>query len=89
MNTARSLRAAGCALLTAASAVLAGCAVGPDFRAPPAPAGKAYDPQPIAAAAAPLAGGGQALSPTAPLPAEWWRPFHSPALDLLVAEALA
>jgi NodT family efflux transporter outer membrane factor (OMF) lipoprotein len=80
------------ALALAASLTLAGCAVGPDFHTPAAPTDRAYTPQPIvstAAPEAPVAGGAQAFSSTTPLPAEWWHQFNSPALDKLVAEALA
>ena len=68
-------------LLTAAAAaaLLTACAAGPDYRAPGAIAGTAG---PFTSAA------------TAPVnadqpPADWWRLYQDPALDGLVAEALA
>lgn len=79
-------------LALGASLTLVGCAVGPNFHTPAAPTDRAYTPQPIASTAAPevpVAGGAQAFSAATTLPAEWWHQFHSPALDRLVAEALA
>lgn len=60
---------------------LCGCAVGPDFREPPAPTTTGYG------AISPIAG--QALAPGMAVPTEWWRLFGSAELDAMVAEALA
>lgn len=71
---------------------LGACAVGPNFHTPPAPADTAYTSKPIvgtAAPSAPIAGGGQVFSAQTTLAPDWWRQFRSPALDTLVAEALA
>lgn len=67
------------ALLTASLLALAACAVGPDFVAtPPAPA-----------AAGPfVAAGNPAFTPAEPA-GDWWRLYRDPALDALVADALA
>ncbi|WP_306852827.1 efflux transporter outer membrane subunit [Cupriavidus necator] len=79
----------------AAAALLCGCAVGPDFRAPAAPddAGYVPGPQPVATVAAdPLDGSGQAHAQTlaagADVPAQWWALFRSPALDATIRAAL-
>ncbi|MDX9999154.1 MAG: efflux transporter outer membrane subunit [Phenylobacterium sp.] len=62
----------------AAAALLAGCASGPDYRAPQTPAG----------ATGPLVSAGEPVfSPEAP-PDDWWRLYQDPALDSLIAEAL-
>jgi multidrug efflux system outer membrane protein len=58
-----------------AGALLAGCAVGPDYRRPDLPV-----PQRWAEAPATL--------PQAPL-AEWWKTFGDPVLDRLIGEAVA
>lgn len=63
----------------ATAALLAGCAVGPDYVAPPAPLTGAFMGQPAVAARA-----------AAPAPADmWWRGFNDPVLDRLVDRALA
>lgn len=54
--------------------LLAGCALGPDYRRPATPTAEAY----------PEAGKGGAA-----IRAEWWRSFGDPELDALVARALA
>jgi NodT family efflux transporter outer membrane factor (OMF) lipoprotein len=76
-------------------AALAGCAVGPDFRAPDAPAvadaAHPYTPAPLPAqtASAPGTGGdAQRFVAGQNLSASWWEAFHSPALDALVRSAL-
>lgn len=79
--TLRSLLIAGTAAMT-----LAGCTVGPDFVAPAAPGQSGYvspaDPaQRGAAGPAALAGAGPVLA--------WWTAFGSPAMDALVAQAIA
>lgn len=69
--------------------LLSGCAVGPNFHAPAAPADTTYDgqtPAPMSAAAGP-AGGTQTWTQGAPQDG-WWHAYGSPALDTLVAEAL-
>jgi NodT family efflux transporter outer membrane factor (OMF) lipoprotein len=73
------------AVLTAA--LLGACAAGPDFVAPTAPAADRYTDEPPAPATA--AGATQRFAAETMLPAEWWRLFRSPALDALVARALA
>jgi NodT family efflux transporter outer membrane factor (OMF) lipoprotein len=79
-------------LFTAVIAMLvAGCAVGPDFLRPAAPAGKDYAPATIAepTASADVAGGSaQRFLRELDIPGEWWRLFHSEALNVLIEEAL-
>ena len=83
-------------LAAAAALVLAGCAVGPDFKTPDAPnvtdASHPYSAAPLPAqtAGAPTPGGApQRLEPGADVPAQWWQMFGSPPLDALVRAALA
>ena len=71
-------------------ATLNGCAVGPRFAPPPPPPVSAY----TRAADAPrlgvgAGGGAQRLIVGARVSVDWWREFHSPALDRMVREALA
>jgi NodT family efflux transporter outer membrane factor (OMF) lipoprotein len=63
--------------------LLAGCAVGPDYRRPDLPA-MDYLPAPVDAAMR-----GEREVVDADLPAQWWTLFHSQALDELVRGALA
>lgn len=63
------------AFLVFGAFALSGCAVGPSYHAPAPPAETALNAGPAAAGA--------------DLPADWWRVFRAPALDDLVAEALA
>ena len=68
----RSLAMAGAACLA-----LAGCAVGPDYKAPPTPTTAGF------AAATPAI-----ATPAAPS-GDWWRLYQDPALDGLIQAALA
>jgi len=69
--------------------LLAGCAVGPDFTRPQAPAVTHYapgsDPQQTVAAQ----GTAQHFTPGDKVAADWWRLFNSPQLDAVISEALA
>jgi len=83
---------AGVAALVAAG--LGGCALGPDFKTPAAPAaaGDSYTPTPLASttASSPGVGGGaQQFVAGQDIPAQWWTVFRSPALDQLIRAALA
>ncbi|WP_432259169.1 efflux transporter outer membrane subunit [Cupriavidus sp. TMH.W2] len=84
--------------ITAAAfaALLAGCAVGPDFRSPQAPADAGYvaGPQPQTTVASEMPGDlphgqAQVLASGADVPAQWWTLFRSPALDQTIRAALA
>jgi NodT family efflux transporter outer membrane factor (OMF) lipoprotein len=71
--------------------VLSACAVGPDFKVPPAPTGAGYtpEPHPAATAAIDVAGGApQRFDAGRDIPGEWWRLFHSQEIDGLIVEAL-
>lgn len=65
------------------SLLLAGCAVGPSFERPIAPADAAYANLPGARPDR------QTVVPGADIPADWWTLFRSPALDTLVRRAIA
>ena len=83
---AKSLkRAAG----LCAATLLSGCAVGPNFHAPAAPADTGYSrSQPTPA---PVIGTGddtQRLVQGLKIPEQWWALFQSPKLNQLVAQAL-
>ncbi len=69
---------------------MSGCAVGPEFKAPSAPAATGYSAQPVPreTASAPVLGGEAQHLADANVPADWWHLFQSPALDALVDEAL-
>ena len=74
-----------------ALALLAACAVGPDFKVPPAPPEAGYAPEahPAATVAVDAAGGAsQKFDLGRDIPAEWWKVFHSKELDGLITEAL-
>ena len=73
------------------STAVAGCAVGPDYTPPPAPATEGYTPEPLALKTA--AAGGQGGDPQSfalgqDVQAAWWTLFHSDALNTLVTESL-
>jgi NodT family efflux transporter outer membrane factor (OMF) lipoprotein len=71
--------------------LLSGCAVGPDFQAPPAPdvAGYTRGRMPAQTASANVAGGqAQHFERDRDIPGDWWEVFHSKPLKSLVAQAL-
>jgi NodT family efflux transporter outer membrane factor (OMF) lipoprotein len=77
------------ALAVALAAVtLAGCAVGPDFKTPPAPATQGYL-HPAPAPGNTDAQDVQHLNPGAEIAGQWWQLFHSPLLDDVVRAAIA
>ena len=72
-------------------AMLAGCAVGPDFHPPDAPKDAGYfsGKSPERTASSPvLAGHAQFFRPGGDLTGEWWTLFHSEPLDRLIDDAL-
>jgi NodT family efflux transporter outer membrane factor (OMF) lipoprotein len=74
------------------SLLLAGCAVGPDYAPPAAPAGENYETAPLPPAtqkADSREGNAQRFAVGADLPGEWWTLFRSSALDQLIRQALA
>jgi NodT family efflux transporter outer membrane factor (OMF) lipoprotein len=76
-----------------ASAVLGGCAVGPDFHRPAPPDVKGYQSEPLPAT---VSAGSGADGPVEPqhliegmdIPAQWWTLFHSQPLNDLIEQAL-
>ncbi len=90
-----ALHRLGLSLMT--SLVLAGCAVGPDFKSPAAPsaAGSTYGAADLPNTAGAVtnkdvgnAGIAQHIVYGSELPAQWWLLFHSDALDQLIRSAL-
>jgi NodT family efflux transporter outer membrane factor (OMF) lipoprotein len=79
-------------LLAALAALLAGCAVGPDFAPPQPPTVKGYTPEPLGertGAAATAGGEAQRFVHALDLPGQWWTLFHSRGLNTLMEKALA
>jgi NodT family efflux transporter outer membrane factor (OMF) lipoprotein len=75
-----------------AAALVAGCAVGPDFETPPAPAAGRYTDAPLGdttASADTKAGEAQHFAPGRDIPAEWWTLFRSRHLTSLIEQAIA
>jgi NodT family efflux transporter outer membrane factor (OMF) lipoprotein len=71
---------------------LSSCAVGPDFAAPAPPDVIRYTREPLAlrTSSTDIAfGKSQHFVNGRDIPADWWRVFHSPALDSLVRQSLA
>ena len=74
-----------------ASLLLAGCAVGPNFKRPTAPAVSGYTGHALATTVAtPNVSGGEAqrFSPGGDIAADWWTLFHSQPLNDLINLAL-
>jgi NodT family efflux transporter outer membrane factor (OMF) lipoprotein len=74
-----------------AALTLSACAVGPDFKVPPAPAVTGYTPElhPAPTVASNVAGGAQQrFDAGRDIPGEWWKVFHSKELDGLIDQAL-
>ncbi|OIR05589.1 outer membrane protein OprM precursor [mine drainage metagenome] len=71
-------------------AALCGCAAGPDFKHPAAPAAASYGApavtQDTATAPVPL-GETQKFVPAQDIPADWWTLFQSPQIDALIKRA--
>jgi NodT family efflux transporter outer membrane factor (OMF) lipoprotein len=74
-----------------ATAIVSGCAVGPDFKTPLAPDVSSYTQKPLptqTVAAGDSAGGPQRFVGGRDLPGDWWRLFGSPELKNLVDRAV-
>ncbi|WP_428488401.1 efflux transporter outer membrane subunit [Rhodopila sp.] len=72
-------------------AILAGCAVGPNFKTPAAPGSTRFTEAALPAStvkAATPGGSPQQLSEGRDIPGEWWALFHSPQITTLVTQAL-
>src|ERR1700688_1755317 len=77
-------------LAATAAGATGGCAVGPNYHKPAAPAGAGYAPAPLpeASSSAAIQGGGiQHFVSGRDIPFEWWEMFQSPALDTLIKRA--
>ena len=70
-------------------AMLAACAVGPNFVRPSPPAEGRYTVEPLVAATVEADNQTQRFIPGAALTADWWRLFRSAQLDAVVGQALA
>ncbi len=87
----RPLMALRLVALILSTAVLVGCAAGPDFKPPAPPAVQNYTSAelPARTASAPGAlGGAQRFVPQAPIGSAWWQQFGSPKLNALIERAL-
>ena len=89
LNDARARRSVLCGALFAA---LTGCAAGPDFRTPAAPAVDGYRKDPLPAAtteAKAPTGDAQRFISGADVPAQWWTTFASDELNRRITQAIA
>jgi NodT family efflux transporter outer membrane factor (OMF) lipoprotein len=79
------------ALVALAALTLSGCAVGPDFVASASPNVDGYTPERLVATsgAATQGGASQRFVAGMDIPGEWWKLFHSRALNRLIETALA
>lgn len=77
------------AIALGCAALVAGCAVGPDFIAPARPAVDAYVPDGVARTRFAASDATQTLAPDAPFPDAWWRLFGSREIDAAVDDAFA
>ena len=69
--------------------MLSACAVGPDFKQPPAPQSTQYSTAAQPAATARADNISQRLDPAQRIDEQWWTQFGNPQLDALIANALA
>ncbi|WP_174906682.1 efflux transporter outer membrane subunit [Burkholderia diffusa] len=86
----RATHTARCLTLAAAALLVAGCAVGPDFRIPDAPATQRYtrdEPPVTTVAAGGPTGAAQTFASAAHTPRHWWAEFRSEPLNRLVDTA--
>ena len=91
-----SIHTRNISLSVAIGLALAGCAVGPNFKPPEAPAnaGSSYTPTPMPAETASAQGATgtsgveQRFVPNQDIPSQWWTVFHSKSLDQLIRAGL-
>ena len=80
-------------LATVTTLGLAACAVGPNYRTPPAPSTPGFVPAealPAVTSTAPVPGGeAQKFVAGLDIPGQWWALFQSPQLNALIERALA
>src|SRR5271170_6248544 len=85
----RTVAMAVWAALAPAPAMLAGCAVGPNYHAPAAPKTPGFTPDPLPSATEATAvrgGEAQRFAVGRDLPGQWWTLFGSEELDALIAQ---
>ena len=76
----------------ALTALLAGCAAGPNFERPAPPTVQTYSPiapNEVATSAPSGVDSAQRVVPGLKVETDWWRSFQSPRLDAFIAEALS
>ena len=73
----------------AITALIGGCAVGPDFVRPAPPDADRYTREPLTAATVAANGQAQRFAPNSSIAADWWRLFKSEQLDAVVRQAIA
>src|SRR5579862_4093200 len=74
------------------AALLAGCAVGPDFKKPAAPEVSGFTPEPLSTTSATtnvVGGEPQRFVSGNDIPGEWWTLFHSKPLNDLIELSLS
>ncbi len=79
------------ATISLTAAVLAGCAVGPNFKPPQAPQIETYTAEPLpkqTTSSEGPAGAAQTFAYGDDIPAQWWTLFHSAKLNALVERSL-
>jgi NodT family efflux transporter outer membrane factor (OMF) lipoprotein len=86
--SARNKRPAIAACGGLLACLLSGCAVGPDFLQPKAPAATHYSTGADPTETGSAGGVAQRFAPGAKISAEWWRLLSSPKLDAVIAEAI-
>jgi NodT family efflux transporter outer membrane factor (OMF) lipoprotein len=89
---AHTLSRRRCLVAMVVSSLVAGCAVGPDFKRPAAPEVSDYTAHPIASTVATehVAGGeAQRFATGGDIPGDWWTLFHSRPLNDLIEQSLA
>ena len=87
----RSLGAVSLLAIAPLLGSLGGCAVGPDFKKPDAPAVSDYTPTPLVGPTATpgvVAGDAQTFVKAADIGGDWWTSFRSPALNALIEQSL-
>src|SRR5271169_5869926 len=93
MTRHRYLKCPAAACLVATTLALSACAVGPDFKAPPAPDTAGFAPPgelPPETGLTPLPGGSaQRFVNDLDIQGQWWMLFQSPELDSLIQRGLA
>ncbi len=75
----------------AVAALMSGCAVGPDFKAPAPPETDRYTREPlrdVTASTDSQQGAAQHFDSARDIPGDWWTVFHSRGLNALVEESL-